>query len=136
MDKHIFIFILFSYITYTKIDLKADMNGVVSKDILRELFIFAVALVLAVMFWQNNILLTSLLVLLYVARQYQWSAKGDNIIYISGIILGCTAEFIGTYLGVWTYSAPLFLNIPLWLPFAWGLVSVIIIRVSLPFIEQ
>ncbi|WP_135612959.1 hypothetical protein [Methanococcoides sp. AM1] len=112
------------------------MNNLGNKNILRELAIFAIALVLAVMFWQNNILLTSLLIFLYVARQYQWSAKGDNIIYISGIILGCTAEFIGTHLGVWTYSAPLFLNIPLWLPFAWGLVSVIIIRVSLPFIES
>lgn len=112
------------------------MNSIVSKDILRELVIFVIALLLAVMFWKNNILLTSLLVLLYVSRQYQWSAKGDNIIYISGILLGCTAEFIGTSLGVWTYSAPLFLNIPLWLPFAWGLVSVIIIRVSLPFIES
>ncbi|MEL4305473.1 hypothetical protein [Methanococcoides sp. LMO-2] len=112
------------------------MKKVVNYDILRELLIFAIALLLAVMFWQNNILLTFLMILVYGARQFKWSAKGDNIIYVSGIILGCTAEFIGTHLGVWTYSAPLFMNIPLWLPFAWGLVSVIIIRVSLPFIEE
>lgn len=124
------------YITYIKIDFRANMNSIVSKDILRDLLIFAFALMVAVFFWENNLLLTFLILSIYGIRQYFWSAKGDNIIYISGIILGCTAEFIGTYLGVWTYSAPLFLNIPLWLPFAWGLVSVIIIRVSIPFIEQ
>ncbi|WP_135605010.1 hypothetical protein [Methanococcoides sp. NM1] len=107
-----------------------------NKAIFRDLFIFALALMLAVFFWKNNLLLTFLILSIYGIRQYFWSAKGDNIIYISGILLGCTAEFIGTHLGVWTYSAPLFLNIPLWLPFAWGLVSVIIIRVSLPFIES
>lgn len=106
------------------------------KAIIRDVLIFAFALLLAVIFWKSNLLLTFMLVSIYGTRQYFWSEKGDNIIFVTGIALGCAAEFIGTFLGVWTYAEPFFLNIPLWLPFAWGLVSVIIIRVSHSIIGQ
>jgi hypothetical protein len=109
------------------------MDNATGKAILRDMAIFTIALTLAVLFWRNNILLACLLVGLYGIREYFWAGKGDNIVFVTGVALGCAAELIGTFLGVWTYTAPLFLNIPLWLPFAWGLVSVIIIRVSRPF---
>ncbi len=112
------------------------MENNAKKAIIRDILIFAIALVLAVIYWESNLLLTFLLVSLYGIRQYFWSEKGDNIVFVTGIALGCAAEFIGTFLGVWSYAEPFFFNIPLWLPFAWGLVSVIIIRVSHPLIDQ
>ncbi|MBP2029629.1 hypothetical protein J2755_000549 [Methanohalophilus levihalophilus] len=112
------------------------MEDSVKKAIIRDVLIFAIALTVAVIFWKNNLLLTFLIISIYVIRQYFWSIKGDNVVFVTGTALGCAAEFIGTFLGVWTYAEPVFLNIPLWLPFAWGLVSVIIIRVSHPFIEH
>ncbi|ABE52130.1 Hypothetical protein Mbur_1207 [Methanococcoides burtonii DSM 6242] len=112
------------------------MENYMKKAIFRDLLIFALALIVAVLFWENNLLLTFLILSIYGIREYFWSEKGDNIVFVSGVIIGCSAEFIGTYLGVWTYAAPFFFNIPLWLPFAWGLVSVIIIRVSRPFVGE
>ena len=59
-----------------------------------------------------------------------WRRIPVIILYLSGAILGPLGETIGVRSGAWQYSSPMFLGIPLWLPFAWGAMTVLIRAVS------
>lgn len=96
----------------------------------RDLLIFAVAVVLLVFLWERNLLATLAIVALTALRGWCWRAKGDLAVYLVGAVLGPATEIIATRLGVWAYAHPTFLNIPLWLPFAWGFAAVLFVRIA------
>ncbi|MGB4223795.1 MAG: hypothetical protein WBJ54_08265 [Syntrophorhabdus sp.] len=104
--------------------------------LVRDLFIFWFVIFLVVLCWTNNILVTAILIASYGVRYYFWPNKEDHVLYIGGAILGPIAEVIATKVGIWQYTLPTFLNIPLWLPFAWGLAAVLIIRIALAFARK
>lgn len=104
--------------------------------LIRDLFIFWFVIFLAVLCWRNNLLLTAILIAAYGARSYLWPNKEDHVLYIGGAILGPTAEIIATTVGIWQYTLPTFLRIPLWLPFAWGFATVLIIRIAQGFAKR
>lgn len=104
--------------------------------LVRDLFIFWFVIFLVVLCWTNNILVTAILIAAYGVRYYFWPNKEDHILYIGGAILGPIAEIIATKVGIWHYTIPTFLNIPLWLPFAWGFAAVLIIRIALAFVRK
>jgi len=96
----------------------------------RDLLIFAIAVVLLVFLWERTLAATLAIVVLTVIRGCFWREKGDLAVYIVGAVLGPATELIATHLGVWTYARPTFLNIPLWLPFAWGFAAVLFVRIA------
>jgi hypothetical protein len=96
----------------------------------RDLLIFFFLLFLVILVWKNNIAVTAIILGFYFLRYFLWPNREDHIIFIAGACLGTTAEIIATHTGIWSYTLPTFLNIPVWLPFAWGFVSVLIIRVA------
>jgi len=104
--------------------------------LVRDLFIFWFVIFLVVLCWTNNILVTAILIAAYGVRYYFCPNKEDHILYIGGAILGPIAEIIATKVGIWHYTIPTFLNIPLWLPFAWGFAAVLIIRIALAFVRK
>ena len=104
--------------------------------LVRDLFIFWFVIFLVVLCWTNNILVTAILIAAYGVRYYFWPNNEDHILYIGGAILGPIAEIIATKVGIWHYTIPTFLNIPLWLPFAWGFAAVLIIRIALAFVRK
>ncbi len=104
--------------------------------LVRDLFIFWFVIFLVVLCWTNNILVTAILIAAYGVRYYFGPNKEDHILYIGGAILGPIAEIIATKVGIWHYTIPTFLNIPLWLPFAWGFAAVLIIRIALAFVRK
>ncbi len=104
--------------------------------LVRDLFIFWFVIFLAVLCWKNTILVTAILIAAYGVRYYFWPNKEDHVLYIGGAILGPIAEIIATKAGIWQYAIPTFLNIPLWLPFAWGFAAVLIIRIALAFVRK
>jgi hypothetical protein len=104
--------------------------------IIRDLFIFWFVIFLVVLCWTNNILVTAILIAAYGLRSYFWPNREDHVLYIGGAILGPIAEIIATRVGIWQYTIPTFLNIPLWLPFAWGFATVLIIRIALAFVKK
>jgi len=104
--------------------------------IIRDLFIFWFVIFLVVLCWTNNILVTAILIAAYGLRSYFWPNREDHALYIGGAILGPIAEIIATRVGIWQYTIPTFLNIPLWLPFAWGFATVLIIRIALAFVKK
>ena len=56
-------------------------------------------------------------------------------LYVIGGVLGPTAEVLAVSAGAWRYAAPDFLGIPLWLPFAWGLVSILSAAIAATVVE-
>lgn len=104
--------------------------------LIRDLFIFWFVIFLVVLCWTNNILVTAILICAYGLRSYLWPNKEDHVLYIGGAILGPIAEIIATSVGIWQYTIPTFFNIPLWLPFAWGFATVLIIRITLAFVKR
>jgi hypothetical protein len=102
----------------------------------RDLFIFWFVIFLAVLCWRSNVLLTVILILAYWVRYYFWPNREDHVLYVGGALLGPIAEIIATKAGIWHYTLPTFLNIPLWLPFAWGFAAVLIMRIALGFVNR
>ena len=98
--------------------------------LLRDLLIFFLAVILGVLFWKNNMAVTAIFLGCYLARYLLWPNREDHVIFLAGAVLGTLAEIIATGVGVWSYRLPTFLNVPVWLPIAWGLISVLIVRIA------
>ncbi len=81
-------------------------------------------------------LLSSLLVLCILAVFKFNGKKGDFCYLIFGMLLGTLAELVCISGGAWTYSTRTVLGMPLWLPFAWGLVPMLIRRLTETVIEM
>jgi hypothetical protein len=65
----------------------------------------------------------------------KWHTKSDLCFYFVAFILGPIAEVAAIYSGTWTYSKSFFL-IPIWLPFGWGIASLIIKKISETLVEK
>jgi uncharacterized membrane protein len=103
------------------------------KALIRDLVIFWFVLIVVIIIWRHNIAVTGVIISAYLIRYFLWPDNEDHIVFIAGAVLGSTAEIIATKAGTWSYALPTFLNIPIWLPFAWGFVSVLIIRIAQTF---
>jgi hypothetical protein len=105
-------------------------------DVIRDLAIFWFLVVVVIMVWRNNAAVTGVLIAVYLVRSLLWPNREDHIVFAAGAILGSTAEIIATRVGIWSYTLPTFLNIPIWLPFAWGVISVLIVRIAQAFLRK
>jgi len=112
------------------------MNSSVRRALVRDLVIFWLVVLLVVITWRHNTVVTAILVAAYLARYRFWPNREDHIFYIAGAIIGPTAEIIATHAGIWSYTLPTFLRIPVWLPFAWGFAVVLIIRIGQAFVRD
>lgn len=102
----------------------------IKKELVLEVIIYCIAIFSIVVLFQNNLLLTGVLLIAWVIGIVFWHKKHDIVFFVSGAILGPIGEIICIHFGVWQYANPNFLGIPLWLPFAWGLATIFIKRVA------
>jgi len=105
-------------------------------EALAELAILAIGLTLLVLFWENNLLASVLVLLVYLLIRFLWPKKHDDIYFITGGIIGPVVEIICIHFGIWSYTNPSGLGIPLWLPLAWGLATVMITRIAGTILQQ
>lgn len=59
----------------------------------------------------------------------EWSAK-NAVYYLLVFISGPLAESVAIHFGAWSYAQPVFIGIPLWLPFAWGNAGLYVLRLK------
>ena len=111
------------------------MKKILRKELLLEIIIFSLGISSIVLFWKNNALLSALLLALYLIGNRFWHKKHDYIFYLTGAIVGLIAEAIAVQFDVWTYSNPTIIGIPMWLPLAWGLAVILLIRISETFLK-
>ena len=86
------------------------------------------SIVLVSLFWQNNILLTALLLIIATVLLLTLKTKEHLIIFILAGFSGAGAEAIAIYFGAWTYSNPNIYVLPTWLILLWGIASLTILK--------
>lgn len=87
-------------------------------------------LIITSSFAVNSLLCFSLILVVSILMLcIEWNSK--NIIFFLAVcISGPIAEAIAIYAGVWTYTTPWYIGIPLWLPLAWGNAGLYIMRLK------
>lgn len=106
------------------------MKQLIKKELFFEIILFIAGIISITLFFKNNILLTLVLIIVWAIGIGFWHKKDDILFFITGAIIGPIGEIVCIYFGVWKYANPTFLGIPIWLPFAWGLATMLIKRIA------
>jgi hypothetical protein len=101
----------------------------ISKELVLEFILFCGGILSISLFFRNNVTTLSLLLIAWIIGLKFWHKKQDVYFFVVGAIIGPLAEIICIDFGVWAYANPTFFGIPVWLPFAWGLVTLLIKRI-------
>lgn len=107
----------------------------IEKELILEFILFSIGIVAISFFYNYNLLLTLFLILTWVVGLIFWHKKHDIFFYIIGAIIGPIGEIIAIYFGAWQYTNPTIFGIPIWLPFAWGLIVMLIKRIAETFVR-
>jgi len=102
----------------------------IGKELAFEAALFAAGACEIAWCYTRPVLLTVLVVLTALVAFAFWRRRDMVWVYVLGGIIGPCGEMISVRAGAWAYANPTFLGIPLWLPFAWGLVVVLILGVA------
>ncbi len=102
-----------------------------TRDLILEFTTYGIMIVFMAAFWRNNLLTFALLLLVWLTAIRFWHSKKDVIFFAAAAILGSLAEIICIWFGAWLYANPNMINIPVWLPLAWGCAGVLIRRFSM-----
>jgi hypothetical protein len=107
----------------------------IEKELILEIFLFSAGVAIISFFYTNNPLILVLLTIALLIAIKFWHKKQDLYFFAVGAVIGSLTEIVCIYFGAWQYTNPSFFGIPAWLPFAWGLGSVLIKRVAETFIK-
>lgn len=78
------------------------------------------------LFWRNTQLLIIVVLILAVIKHILTPIKHEVLMFLIMGFIGAGGESIIMHLsGAWAYTSPQLLNIPLWLPFLWGLAGIV-----------
>jgi hypothetical protein len=99
------------------------------KDLLFELFMYALCVTLAATLWDKPIFLMFCYVITSLFLLIKWHTRNDYLFYLVAFVLGPLAEFVAVAFGAWRYSRPFYL-IPIWLPFLWGISALLTKNIS------
>lgn len=97
---------------------------------LTEAIFFTLGVIIISLGYTNNLLTTILLLALLGLEAIFWHEKTDFLLFLVGAIVGPTGEIIAILFGAWQYANPTLLGIPIWLPLAWGIITLSIKRIS------
>ena len=100
------------------------------KEVLVEIILFLVIIVTVVLLWQNNILLFTVLLIECGITIKLWKKKHDIMYFLVGATLGPLLEIIFIRYGIWAYTHPTLLGIPMWLPLLWGFAAIVLSRIA------
>ena len=101
------------------------------KELALEVAVFAAGAGEIALLYGRPWMLTALLVATAVPVVAFHARRGHlAVCYAIGAAIGPLGEVIGVGSGAWRYAEATYLGIPLWLPFAWGLITVVIIGIS------
>lgn len=107
----------------------------IEKELIFEIILFGVGIASISLFYKNNILLLFSLIIAWALGIKFWHKIHDIFFFVTGAIVGPIGEIVCIYFGVWQYANPTFLGIPIWLPFAWGLATMLIKRIAETFVK-
>nr|AQS34583.1 hypothetical protein [uncultured archaeon] len=100
------------------------------KERIFDFILYILGITLIINFYHSNTLLLVIISIFWLAGLIIWRNYNDFIFFLVGAVIGTIAEIICINEGVWQYSNPSFIGIPIWLPFAWGLATILIKRTA------
>jgi hypothetical protein len=93
----------------------------IKKDAVLALIVFGVLVVALVLFWEHQILLSAGLFGLFIIGRIVWPRRRyDWTLYLTTVVLSLVVELVCVHYGAWTYTKPNLINIPSYIPFAYG----------------
>jgi len=98
------------------------------KIISTEFFFLALIPFIYITTWDKLFFSTLLSIIAVIFVLYLFHKKLDILYFSLGLLFGSIGEISVVYFGVWEYTKPLFLGIPLWLSLFWGYAFLIINR--------
>ncbi len=106
------------------------ISKALEKELLGELLVFLAAFIKVPLLYKNPYWLTLTLILGSLILFYFWHGKEDVYTYLLGLTILPLLDIVCVAFGVWSYSYPTLLGIPLWLPFLWGMNCVALRRLA------
>jgi len=107
----------------------------IEKELILDLILFCLGLTEISLFYMNNFLLIILLLITWLIGIKLWYEDYDIYFLLTGAVIGTVGEIVCIHFGVWTYTNPTFLGVPVWLPLAWGLTTILIKRIAQIFVK-
>ena len=102
-------------------------------NILFNCIFAALALLITILFYKNNLLGTILLLIISIIGLLKWKSWVTLIIFLFGALWGPISESIAIRAGVWEYAVPNFFNVPIWLFVLWGIAAAFLYQTALEF---
>ena len=100
------------------------------KDILIGFICLALEIVLLYYLWKNNLMLSLILLFISAIILTKFSNKKEKILYFLGFVFLPIFDLTLVPRGVWTYGNPTIYGVPIWLPFSYGLGTVMIVKIG------
>jgi uncharacterized membrane protein YoaT (DUF817 family) len=94
---------------------KQPWNGLLS-----ELAAFSLLAASIVLLWRDNMLLFIVILVEGMVALGFWHDRYDLSVLLIIAVLGSLAEAVFVHSGVWRYTNPTLLGVPLWFPVAFG----------------
>ena len=101
-----------------------------TKIIYFEILIYSLEVACVLFLFYKPAILAILLFVLSSIYLVIIKSKRLTIIYLLAMIVGPFAELAAILRGAWVYLHPTIFGLPVWLPFAWGIVTMFIFRIS------
>ena len=92
---------------------------------MRELGAVTTLVASNVLFWRDNLLLSTVELVEGLVALASWHDRYDISFFLVIGVLGTLAEAVFVHFGVWRYANPIFLGIPPWFPLAFGTTGLI-----------
>ena len=95
-----------------------------------SLVLYPIAVAALAWLYPHTLVLAAVFLVLIGAALVIDRRPGDAWIVVGGAVLGPLAEGIAVAFGAWTYAASDTVGLPLWLPPAWGLATLLVKRIT------
>lgn len=100
------------------------------KNILTGFAVLILEIFLLYYLWKNNIVLTFLIILISVVVLVKFTSKEEKIFYLFGFVFLQIFDLALVPRGVWSYGNSSWFGIPIWLPFTYGLGTVMVVKIG------
>jgi hypothetical protein len=94
-------------------------------ELATEIAAFCVLVASVSLLWSNNLLLFTVALAECAAALRMWHDRHDVSFFLVIAVLGSVAEAVFVHFGVWRYTNPTLLGVPLWFPLAFGTTGLI-----------
>ena len=100
------------------------------KDFFAGVFLFVLDMLLFYYLWKNNLFLTSALLVISVFLLLFWTNNEEKFLYAAGFFLGPIYDITLVPNGIWEYGNPTIFGVPIWLPPAYGISIVAMVKIG------